>query len=127
MKVRIRKIPRPGHIQQILIFQRIGDVFRIETVSLVPDAYFQPVAKNFELQPDALAGIILIAVPDGINHRLVHGHFNAVLIVLIESCGAGHAAGNFLRHLNILEVTFQCHLDDAAFRSHRVREGTQVP
>src|SRR5208337_2883046 len=121
------KYSAPGHVQQVFIFQRIGDALWIEAVSLVPDAYFQPVAMNFKLQPNALAGIILIAVPDGINHRLVHGHFNALLFVLIESCGACHAACNLLRHLNILEVTFQCHLNATAFWNHRVRERTQVP
>ena len=100
---------------------RVGNFRDVESVTLVADANLEPVRESLAPQPNALIGVVLVAMPDGIDHRFVHGHFDFVLYLLAKSCRADDLSHDLVRRLNILEIALERHFHNSGFRSHKRR------
>ena len=119
--------PTAGNPQQVFGRARIGNFADVETVALVANANLKPVFVNFEPQPHTLARVVLISMPDGIDHRFVHGHFDLVLGLLAKSCCSGDSSHDLFNHLKILEIALKSHFHNAGFSSHKPRPELVLP
>jgi len=122
-----QEYPSTGNLQKVFGRARIGNFGDIETVTLVANANLKPVFINLKTQPYALTRVVLISMPDGIDHRFVQGHFNLVRGLLAKSCGSGDSSRDFFSHLKVLEITLKGHFHNTGFRSHKLRGELLVP
>src|SRR5208337_4937824 len=101
-----QEYPSTGNFQKVFGGARICNFGNIETVTLVANANLKPVFINFKTQPYALTRVVLISMPDGIDHRFVQGHFNLVYRLLADPavaatlCTISSATSRFLRSLS---------------------------
>ncbi len=82
-----------GAAQTIFRRQRIGNLIRIETRTLVRDGKDQRLPGVFKAHRDLPGGIVLVAVEDCIHRSLAHGHGDVEPLVFVQAC----FLGQFLR------------------------------
>ncbi len=128
MKLRMRKMPRPLRLQEVLGRQGIGDFLGLEALALVldPDDQFAGVVRRdgAELDDDALAEIALVAVLDGVDDRLADGDADPVELVLVEADHLADVIADDLHEIEHVESTAELEADRVAVASSGARIGT---
>lgn len=107
-----------GDIQKIFPGQRVGKGAGIESLPFVSYANFQPVFSGQKFDVNLFAGVLLIAMMDGVNDRFVHGHLNVKLSFCVKPHLSGNTPCSLLSLFHILQLAFEDHLDDASFIIH---------
>ena len=92
-----------GLAQDIVSLTRVGDFIHIEALSLVInfDNNARFAARDEEV--NLLPGAVAVAMGDGVHHRFADGDANLMLLVLIETDGAGSTDDDFFRLIHALE------------------------
>src|SRR5579859_8128288 len=89
----------------------------VEARSFIANANLQAIVVDLKLQRDSLRWIILVTVPNGVDHRFVHGHADLVLLFFVEAETGADAVNKFLRRLHILKIALEDRFD-ARIRLH---------
>ena len=95
-----------ARFEQVLGVQRIGQRFGIESRPLIADADEQarrrPARRGLEIDEDMLAGVVAVAVLDGVDHRFANRHADPVERVLVEAARAAQMIGDHLDEIQHL-------------------------
>jgi len=111
-----------GNVQKIFPGQRVGKGAGVKSHPFVSHMNFQPVFRDQKFDVNFFAGVLLVAMMDGINDGFVYGHLNLELSFFVEFQLCGNASGGLLGLFHILKLAFEDHLDDASFMIHQRSE-----
>lgn len=111
-----------GYVQEVFFGQRVGKGTGIESHPFITHVNFQPVFRNQKLDVNFLAGVLLVAMMDGINDGFVYGHLSVKLSFFAEIQLGGNASRGLLGLFHIFKLTFEDQLDDAGFLVHQRSE-----
>src|SRR5216684_7588184 len=109
----------PAGFHQILWIERVADLLRIESGSLVGDGDGEVVTIQLEGRVDLFFDVELVAVLDGIRHRLADGHADPMRTVFIHPRVFTEMFRDHLHELDVLEPTADGDLDPLAVTFHR--------
>lgn len=111
-----------GYVQKILFGQRVGKGVGIESHPFIPHVNFQLLFRGQKLDINFLAGVLLIAMMDGVNDGFMYGHLSMKLSFFAEIQPGGNASCGLLGLFHIFKLTFEDQLDDAGFLVHQRSE-----
>ncbi len=89
--------PAAGAAQDVFGSQRVGKAVRVEARALVGNLDEQIVHRGFEGDGDVFAGVVGVAVQDGVDDGLADGHGDVAAGVLIEADALGVVLGCLFR------------------------------
>ena len=100
-----------ARFEDVLGRQRIGQLPKLEAFTLVEHSHNQLRGHGErlegELDRDPLTFVLVIAVLDGVDHRLADGDADPVGGVFVESAQPTHLIGDELDDIQHVEVTRQ--------------------
>lgn len=71
--------------QEIFRSERIGEVFPVHSLALVGDGEDERFSVVFEAGGDLFGGVVVVAVKDGIDGGLAHGHGDAETFFFVNA------------------------------------------
>jgi len=71
--------------QEIFRSERVGEVFPVHALALVGDGEDERFSVVFEAGGDLFGGVVVVAVKDGIDGGLAHGHGDAETFFFVNA------------------------------------------
>ena len=132
MKLRMRKMPRPLRLQDVLGRQRVGDLLGLEALALVLDrgSTSSPASSGgtgLNSTITRLRPVVLVAVLDGVDHRLAHRDAHPVERVLVEARHLADVVADDLDEVEHVEGAAELEADRVAVGSSDSRPGWTRP
>src|SRR5262245_2505026 len=114
--------PAPARLQDVLGRERIGDGVGIEALALIGDANDElrgfVARREGEFDGDELAGILAVAVLDGVDDGLAAGDADPVRGVFVERGHMAHAIAEDLHEVHHVEQARNLQPHEAAGHRH---------
>src|SRR6185369_6311868 len=115
-----------GSAQEIFLGKGIGHLGKVETLLLVQnpnDLFFR---SEIHGQMNLFVGAFLIAVVEGVDDTLAHGHADAVTVVFAEARGFRDSQAHLFGNVDALYLRLQRDFQVLGLRSHATKI-TNVP
>ena len=117
-----KKDASSARLEEVLGGQRIGNLDRIKALALIhdPHDHLRGLGKRreFKLDSHALGLIFVVAVLDGVDHRLANGHPDPMHRVVVELRDLAHAVAEDLDQIQHIEVTRKLEADGMSVFRH---------
>ena len=117
------KDPAPARLHQILRIERVADLGRIESLSLVGYRDLQLRAAKGERGVHLLGDVELVSMLDGVGDGFPDGHADPMRSIFIDARVFAEMFRDHLYELDVLESTADGDVDPLAVTFHSLNRG----